>query len=279
MIIEIFPFLSLVLLAGVSVGSFLNVLIIRLAAEKKITGRSRCPICGHVLGWGDLVPLLSFIWLKGKCRWCRKRISWQYPLVEAASGMIFLTIFIKYKELIFNLSAAEFAGAFFYAFIASCLVVVFVSDLKYFIIPDEIVLAGCVGAFFYDFILAWNFRILDLAESWKKTENWETLGVYMLCGFAAALFFMSIVILTKGKGMGLGDVKFVFLMGLVLGWPNILAGLLLAFAAGAIFGLILILFGRASMKSELPFGVFLAASTFFVMIFGNQFDIWLSPLL
>lgn len=297
----LYIFGGLIFILGICVGSFLNVLIIRLAEEKKITGRSRCAACGRCLPWHDLVPVLSFFWLGRKCRWCRKKISWQYPLVEIATGLIFLFLafFIWQSEFGswdsfgywtggWQASIGYFFKLFYFYFISSCLVVVFVSDLKYFIIPDEIVIAGCAGALAYKFfdILSFQnkyFSAIQLPAEAMKISNFglgifQPLGYFVLAALGASLFFMSIVILTKGKGMGLGDVKFALLMGLILGWPNILAGLLLAFAAGAIFGLILILFGRASMKSELPFGVFLAASAFFVMVFSAQFGRWLGPL-
>jgi prepilin signal peptidase PulO-like enzyme (type II secretory pathway) len=274
---------SLIFIFGICVGSFLNVLIVRLAAEEQVTrGRSHCVKCGHNLVWQDLVPILSFLWLKGKCRYCRKKISWQYPIVEIATGSLFVFLVLRvFPELVegykfafdfVSLRSGSIFELFFYFFITSCLVVIFVSDLKYFIIPDEIIIAGCVGAFIYKFFEIWNFEIWNLFRNWKlEIGNWETLGIYLLSGLTAAAFFMSVVILTKGKGMGIGDVKLAFLMGLVLGWPQILAALLLAFSAGALFGLGLMLARRANMKTELPFGTFLAVATFAVMLFGSQF--------
>jgi len=267
-------FYLFIFIFGLCIGSFLNVLIARLPKEEGISGRSHCPKCGHILRWYDLIPVLSFILLKRRCRYCRGKISWQYPIVEISTGLIFLLIF-NFQFSIFNqfpnFLISQFLDLFFLFFITSCLIVIFVSDLKYFIIPDEIIWAGVIGTFLYKFFAVWNFKIFDFVENWKlEIENWESLGYYLLAGLATSAFFLAIVLITRGKGMGLGDVKLVFLMGLILGWPQILVALLVAFISGALVGLGLIVAGRAKMKSQIPFGTFLAASTFLVMIWGEK---------
>jgi prepilin signal peptidase PulO-like enzyme (type II secretory pathway) len=263
---------------GLAVGSFLNVLILRLGSEHKqgIGGRSHCPKCGHELTWQDLVPVLSFVYLGGKCRYCRQNISWQYPVVELVTGILFIFLTINF----FN-SVASYWSLFgiltlgFEFFIAGCLIVIFVSDLRFFIIPDEIIIAGVIGTLIWRILAVWN-----LFGNWQlDIGNLKTLGFYLLSAIAAGAFFFAIVLVTKGKGMGLGDVKMAFLMGLVLGWPLILPALLLAFISGALFGLGLIIAGRAKMKSEIPFGTFLAAATFLTIIYGSQITLWYSKFL
>jgi len=283
-------FYAFIFLFGLCVGSFLNVLICRLGSENKkgIGGRSHCPKCGHQLSWLDLVPVLSFILLRGKCRYCQKSISIQYPIMELATGVLFVFIFI-------NLSTSDVVPTsdvitlIYFLFIASCLIVIFVSDLKYFIIPDEIIIGGVIGTLLYKL-----FGILDLgfvSDFGFRISDLKILLNPILSGFSALVFFLAIVLITKGKGMGLGDVKLAFLMGLILGWPNILVALLLAFIFGALVGLSLIVFSRVpfetpfltgrakftpthrqawGMKSEMPFGTFLCASTFLVLIFGGN---------
>lgn len=277
---------------GICVGSFLNVLIVRLGSEnldylpkgqKGISGRSHCPNCGHILRWYDLVPVLSFILLKGKCRYCGKPISWQYPIVELTTGILFFLIFNFQFSIInqlFNFQLSNFITLFYLLFIVSCLIVIFVSDLKYFIIPDKIIIAGSVGAFLYRIFYIYNFFgnnspqpsfiLREGASPLILRGGWGELYLYLLSAIGAGLFFLVIVLVTKGKGMGLGDVKMAFLMGLILGWPKILPVLLLAFVSGALVGLGLIIAGKAKMKSEIPFGVFLSASTFLVMILGEN---------
>jgi len=102
-----------------------------------------------------------------------------------------------------------------------------------------------------------------------KIQNLESLGIHIISGLGASIFFLAIVLITKGRGMGLGDVKLVFVMGLILGWPKILAALFLAFVSGALVGIGLVIAGRAKMKTQIPFGTFLAASTFLVMLWGD----------
>ncbi len=239
-----------------------------------IGGRSHCPKCGHQLGAKDLVPLLSFILLRGQCRYCGQKISWQYPIVEMATALLFFLIF-NFQFLIFNqlsnFSIVNLINLIYLLFIVSCLIVIFVSDLKYFIIPDEIIWWGAGVTFLYRLLEIFNFRIWDLFGNWKlEIGNLKTLGFYLISALAASVFFLAIVLVTRGKGMGMGDAKLAFLMGLILGWPQILFALLLAFVSGALVGLGLILAGKAKMKSEIPFGTFLAVSTFLIMLLGEK---------
>lgn len=262
----IFLFYFLIFFVGVSLGSFLNVLIHRLPQEKAIGGRSDCPQCGHQLGWRDLAPVLSFIFLRGRCRYCGKPISWQYPIVELATGILFLLVISHQRSVISENTFFDLAGLVYLLFIVLCLIVIFVSDLKYFIIPDQIVLVGIAATLFYKFF--WIF-ISNGVEGWEL-KIFKSLGVSLLSALGAAAFFLSIVFITRGRGMGLGDVKFAFLMGLVLGWPKILLALFLAFSAGALFGLTLVAARLAKMNSPLPFGVFLSAATFLAMVWGEK---------
>ena len=205
---------------GLVVGSFLNVVIYRLNnGLSPLRGRSFCPRCKHQLAWGDNVPLLSFLLLRGKCRYCHSPISWQYPLVELATGI--LTVVVLHTS--FNLLLT-------YALIA-----IFVSDLLYYTIPDEIV--------------------------WPMIGLSFLISPNLLPGLGAAGFFLSLVLLTHSRGMGMGDVKLAGLMGLALGWPKISVAILLAFLTGATVGVILVLMGKKGLKSRIPFGPFLAGAT------------------
>ncbi len=269
-------FFVFIFLFGLAIGSFLNVLIFRLGSEsgQGIYGRSKCPNCGHILAWQDLVPVLSFIWLGGKCRYCGKKISWQYPIVEIATGLLFLLIF-NYQFSIINqfpnFQLSNFTNFIYLFFITSCLIVIFVSDLRFFIIPDKIICWAAGGTFIYKFFEIWNFRIENLLKigNWKL-EIFQPLGFYLLAALGASVFFLAVIVATKGRGMGFGDAKLAFLMGFLLGWPKILLALLFAFVSGAIFGLALIAFGKAKMKSQLPFGTFLSASAFLIMLWGEK---------
>ena len=259
--------LLFIFLFGLIVGSFLNCVIYRLEKEEDfIKGRSYCPKCKHKLGFWDLIPVLSFIILCGKCRYCQQKISFQYPLVELITSILFLLIFIFFiptlnfnVEIIFN-----FIALFYYWFIASLLVIIFVYDLKHYIIPDKIVYLAIIITFFYQLFGVWNFgdwnlfRILDLGF-----------------GILPAFFFLAIILLSRGQLMGLGDFKLAIFMGLFLSWPYILIALFFAFFIGAIIGLGLIAFKGKTLKSEIPFGPFLIIGIFLAMFFGNQIITWL----
>jgi len=237
----------LIFIFGLSVGSFLNVVIYRLKkGGPVIVGRSCCPYCRTVLKWYDLIPLVSFVLVSGKCRYCSKKISFQYPLVELATGLLFLIIF--FFDFAQNKNSIDLV---YYLIIVSSLIIVFVYDLKHYLIPDKIVFPA-IG-------LAFIFRLFE-----------GSVLDSLLAGLSAGGFFLLLVLVSKGKWMGLGDVKLALLMGLILGWPGIFIALFLSFFSGAVVGLSLIALGKKKMKSEIPFGPFLVGSTVFV-IFTNQY--------
>src|SRR3989339_853687 len=183
-------------LLGVCIGSFLNCVVYRLESKKSLAGRSFCPHCKHILSWKDLIPVLSFLFLKGKCRYCKEKISWQYPAVEVATGLIFF----------------------------------FIYDLKHYLIPDKVLFP----AIFITLI----FRLIFISGFLN----------YLLAVLIASGFFLAIFLVSGGKWMGFGDVKLAILMGLLLGFPNILVALFLAFFLGAIIGTAGMIFKRNILK-------------------------------
>ena len=252
---------------GLIIGSFLNCVIYRLALPnfslKNLGGlrnRSYCPYCQHQLSFWDLIPVLSFIILRGKCRYCQNKISLQYPLVEIATGILFLLIFYYTKyDILYTI----------YGLIISCLlIIIFVYDLKHYIIPDKIIYPAIIIVFFYQLFEIWNFG------NWNISETWN-----LVFAIIPSLFFLAIILFSRGQWMGLGDFKLAILMGLFLGWPNILVALFFAFFIGATVGVGLIIFKKKTMKSEVPFAPFLIIGTFLVMFFGSQIITWLFPLL
>lgn len=254
---------------GAAVGSFLNVVIFRLGTEEgAVRGRSHCRSCGRVLAWYDLLPMFSFVFLRGRCRYCRERISWQYPLVEAATGALFVLTF-NFQPFIFNeFSIWQFSVINLFSvacllYVICSLVVIFVYDLRHYIIPDK-VLFPAIGAAACRLALgAWP-SLGDLGS----TLNYFSSPLFS--AFGAAAFFLFLVLITRGRGMGLGDVKLVFLLGLFLGWPVIFIALFFAFFLGAALGLGLILAGKKTMKSQIPFGPFLIGGAL-AAYFGGQY--------
>ncbi len=284
----------------------MNVVIFRLeSGDKIINDRSKCMRCGHILAWHDLVPLLSFVLLVGKCRYCGKKISWQYPIIELATGIMFVlilnsqfSIFNEFPISKFQINEATFyflLSTLYVIFLVSSLIVIFVYDLRHYIIPDKIVYPAIMAVFGYnllnDMIISNNFQfsIFNFSAYGGSAEGGQSIlnsqfliynlsnSVFvnhLLAAFISGAFFCCIVVLTKGKGMGGGDVKLAFLMGLILGWPVIIVSVFLSFIIGSIFGILLILAGKKKMKSMIPFGPFLVLGTFVGLFWGERIIKW-----
>ena len=235
---------------GLAVGSFLNCVIYRLEQKKSfLKGRSYCPSCKHVLAWHDLIPVISFFILRGKCRYCGKKISWQYPAVEIATALLFLLIF-NFQFSIFNICFLFFVSCF--------LIIIFVYDLKHYIIPDSVIYPAIIITFLYNLILNPSFLVQNS----------------ILAGIGASLFFLLIYLISRGKWLGFGDVKLALFMGLFLGFPAIISALFFSFLIGAIIGIILILLKRKGLKSEVPFGPFLIIGTYIALFWGERIINW-----
>jgi len=274
-----FLFFSVFVL-GTLIGSFLNCIIYRLEKEESfLKGRSYCPNCKHSLSWPDLIPVLSFLSLNRKCRYCGKPISWQYPLVEIFTGIIFVLIFASQlplmgssgffsNQIIFEefliFSSQNWLNLSYLIIISCFLIVIFVYDLKYLLIPDLIIYLAIGITLLYRLLDIWIFNQL----------NFRLLANPLLSAFFASLFFLTLVLVSRGKWMGTGDIYLAFLMGIILGWPNVLLALMLAFFIGAIIGLGLIAGKKKSLKSEIPFGPFLVIGTFLAIFFGQSIIGW-----
>src|SRR3989344_3516594 len=246
----------IVFLFGLVVGSFLNSVIYRLGkGESALKGRSYCPQCKHPLSWQDLIPLLSFALLQGKCRYCRAKISWQYPLVELGTATLFVVIF-NFQFSIFNeFSVFQFSTLFYLWVIASLLVVIFVYDLKHYIIPDKVLYPAIALAFFWRLLESIVNVIPNLiGDPALWIPAFAGMTGMVLAGLGAGAFFFAIYALSKGRAMGFGDVKLALFMGLFLGWPNVLVALFVAFTLGAAVGVALILLKKKGLRSQVPFG-------------------------
>lgn len=256
---------------GLTVGSFLNAVIYRLSqGDSAMRGRSYCPHCKHTLAWYDLIPVVSFVLLGGKCRYCKRGISVQYPLMEVATAALFLLSFNAQGSSLKQVLSIETLSVLYLWTIASLLIVLFVYDVKHYILPDKILLPA-IGV-----VLAYRiFEFFRLGPVW----DFEVLFNPFLSAFGAALFFFSIFALSKGRAMGFGDVKLALFMGLFLGWPNILVALFVAFLTGGIIGILLIAARKKGLKSEIPFGPFLIAGTFIALFWGDITVEWYKGLI
>ncbi|MFA6081416.1 MAG: prepilin peptidase [Patescibacteria group bacterium] len=242
---------------GASIGSFLNVLIDRLPKEESINGRSHCDFCGKKISWYDLIPVLSFFILRGKTRCCRKKLSWQYPLIEILTGISSLLVF-NFQFPIFNFQTLILFG------IISCLIVIFVSDLKYHLISDYILLALFIFVVLLHVVPTRVGTPLLINEILKQVQN--DIISSLVVGFPIFLIYF----LSKERAMGLGDVYLTAIMGLLLGWQKGFLALYIAFITGAIFGLMVILFKHKKLKSKIAFGPFLVIGTVIMLFWGNN---------
>jgi prepilin signal peptidase PulO-like enzyme (type II secretory pathway) len=261
MIIFIFIF-------GLVIGSFLNSVVFRLHKKQTfLVRRSYCPKCKHELGSADLVPLLSFLIQKGRCRYCRAKISWQYPLVELAAGIIFVLAFLKYFSPILLLQPQNWDQEIIYffrdLFYISILIIFFVYDLKYYLISDKV-----VAVFLISFVA---INSVLIAAGWQSVGSFLNLAIAALAG---GLFFLIQILISKGKWVGGGDVRLGLVMGLMLGWPGLAVALFIAYTSGAVVGIVLLFSKIKKMKSMIPFGPFLALGTFVALLYGERILEW-----
>lgn len=240
---------------GLALGSFLHVLASRYDPERFILthdtagGRSYCPSCKKTLAWYELVPLVSFLVQRGRCRSCGAKIGWSYFLVELASGLI--VAFAPSAALAMGFApvpAALWAAAFL------VLLLITLIDLRLQMIPDELSIL----------LVVLGLGVIALSGA---PMPWIA---HVASAFGAALFFAGLIAITRGRGMGAGDAKLVFALGLLFGWPGTLVLVMLAFILGAAVGVALIAAKSKNLKSALPFGPFLAASAVVVFFFGQS---------
>ncbi|MFQ5647419.1 MAG: prepilin peptidase [bacterium] len=232
-------------LAGLALGSFLNVCIYRIPRKESLLyPGSHCPSCEKPVKFYDNIPVLSFLILGGKCRNCRSRISWRYPLVELATSIIFLLSLRHFNS--------DPAAAAPYAAFMALLLAISLIDLDVKIIPNRLVFPGIVtGGIF-------------AALSWLNVSPMSSLIGF---GVGGGLFYL-IALLSRG-GMGGGDIKLIALIGILVGWQGVLLTIMLASSMGALAGVWAILFLKKGRKDQIPFGPFLSLGTCFTIFFGE----------
>jgi len=249
----------IIIIFGLIIGSFLNVLIYRLPRKIPFSkGRSFCPNCKKKIFWFDNIPLLSFIILKGKCRNCRKNISPRYPIVELVTGLLTILIFNQFFPPIAG--TRPIIDLVLTLLISWSLIVVFFIDIDFQIIPDEILV-------FQIIILSLGYIIGFIF--FPGQSFFDVIFFPIIAGIGSFIFLFLIFYFTKGRGMGFGDVKYAFVMGYFLGFPKAVLSFYLAFLTGAFIGIILIINGKAKFGQKIPFGPFLALSTFICSLWGD----------
>jgi len=255
--------ICLAFIFGTIIGSFLNVVIWRIPSGQKLTGRSRCPACRKILGVLDLVPILSFIFLRGSCRRCGQKISPRYPLIEALTGSLFAwsAYYISPTGLL------TFAVLARTDFILAILIVIFAIDFEHYLIFDSVLIFGGTGAILLNLML----DILSPA----RHGFWASGSVLaILSAGVCTLPFYLLWWASRGKWLGFGDVKLALFLGLALGWPLSFVGIFLGILLGGISGLLLLAWGNKTLKSKLPFGTFLSLAAAVTLFYGSVLLNW-----
>jgi leader peptidase (prepilin peptidase)/N-methyltransferase len=221
---------------GGVVGSFLNVCIYRLPLHASIVWpASACPHCGRALSWYENIPILSFLALRGRCRTCANTISWQYPIVEALTAVMFAAACWYYGPGVLLVSRLVFGCA---------LIVLFAIDLEHHLLPNVVTVPGILAGFAFSFFTE---------PGWQASLIGIVVGGGVLFLIAEAYYRVR-----REEGLGMGDVKMLAMIGAFLGWKLTLVALMLASVGGSVIGLLLIATRRGDMKYALPFGTFLA---------------------
>lgn len=258
---------------GAIIGSFLNVLIFRYGTGRSVNGRSKCLSCATKLKWYQMVPMLSYIVLRGRCASCRTPLSRQYIFVELFTAIVFTSIAYMLFDMLAVGFTAVFMGAFiFNALISCCAIVIFAYDMKHMIIPNPFVYTWAVLGLISQLV---GIAVLGITSF--------TIG-NLLAGPMLFLFFWALWFFSKGTWMGFGDAKLALAMGLTLGFSRGITAVILGFWIGAIIGIGLLAASRSKwikgtygMKSEIPFGPFLIIG-FFLSLFFNLDLVWMSGL-
>ncbi len=236
----------LVFIYGIVIGSFLNVCIYRIPKKESIvTVSSHCMTCNHKLAWYDLFPLFSFLLLGGKCRYCKAKLAWQYPVIECLNGVLYLII-IGAKGI-----SVE---SVLYCFLVSALLVLSVIDLRTMEIPISV-----------------NAVILGIGIV-HAVVDYHNVVHYIIGFFAASLFLLLCLILTRGRGIGGGDIKLMAVAGLCIGWQNIILALVVGCIVGSVIQCIII--AVTKNKDKFAMGPYLSVGIFVAMLWGNAFFEW-----
>lgn len=255
-------FAIIVFLFGIIIGSFLNVVILRYKTGRTVGGRSFCFSCGKMLRALELIPVVSFLFLRGKCKSCKTPMSWQYPAVEILTGLVFVLVYFKTISGLPFISPIEMV---FYWFVFSLLIIISVYDIRHKIVPDLVVFIFGLTS------LLWLLGTHDVFY-FKSLEG----VLNILAGVILFIPFFLLWFLSAGRWMGLGDGKLAIGIGLLLGLSKGVSAIILGFWIAAGVSLVLLAiqkFGRLkipflTMKSEMPFAPFLVLGTILAYYFS-----------
>lgn len=269
---------------GLLVGSFINVITLRyepeqnLLSRKIIGGRSRCPNCLKKLSWYELIPLVSFFVQKGKCRSCGIGLSWQYPMVEVITGLVFFAIpwSLNNPLIINNLHNYQFLVSLIWILIFSLFVILFIIDLRHSIIPNQVnlslgvlgLLLTAINGYYNKFGLLNGSFMGPYAAIFDLRDNiWIN---HLFAAFCGLFVFGALIFISRGRAMGWGDFKLIIVLGLIFGWPDILMIMFLSFLIGAAVSLVFLIRKKKTMKDAIPFGPFLVIGSALTFFLGYQ---------
>lgn len=252
----------LLFILGAAFGSFLSVLVYRLHAEEKplIGGRSHCTDCKTTLKPLDLVPLLSYLTLRGRCRYCSKDISYMYPLIEVINGTLFVLLFLKFPFLseTLQLSVNALGLYLLHASYACILIFTFFFDLKYRVVADQVLLPAI---------------LIGLIATIASPLTPSLVSALIASGIALVFFGLQILI-SQGKWVGSGDVRVGVFMGVILGWELLLVALFCSYIIGSLFSLVIAARQKKIFGISIPFAPFLVTGTFIAMFLGDDILRW-----
>ncbi len=265
-----------VFILGLFVGSFLNVVADRLIEHKNfLWGRSRCDFCGTPLLPKDLIPVLSFLRTRGKCRFCNHKLSWFYPFSEVFVGALFVIAYLL-SGLYLGVSVFTVSRFLYLLLLFSIYAILFFTDVKYQLLPRVLIWIG-VGL-----VLSYTVFVRLLTLGLLRSKGFGisdfavlralliSLAPQVILALLLGAFFLSLFLITKGKGMGFGDVRLAILIGLVHPFPYNLLAIFLAFLLGAGFSVVLLVLRRAHMKSQIAFGPFMLVASVLVLLWGSE---------
>ena len=239
----------IVILFGLCIGSFLNVCIYRIPLSKSIAfPGSECCNCSSTIHFYDNIPILSFIWLKGKCRKCGHKISLRYPMIEIITSLIFLSVFLNF---------GFYLESFIYLIFLSSLIIIIFIDIDHQIIPDVITLPGII------FFFCTSFFTTSITFI-------QSLSGIIAGGGSLYIVAWTYYFFTKKEGMGGGDIKLLAMIGAFIGWKGVIFTIFTASFTGTIAGILIILIKGQSFKDKIPFGPFLSIGAITYIFFGTK---------
>ena len=274
------PLLAFII--GLILGSFLSVVFMRLeineaagasrrkrskkVAKEIMFGRSRCDHCKRQIAWYDNIPLVSYLLLRGQCRHCGQPIDQYHPVLELCSGLLVATAYLYYGAT-WQMVVAGLFGLF--------MLLIFSYDLRHQIIPNVVVVPAIVLALV---VLLYQFLLFSGHAGWQLTLWSSDPESSLLAGGAVGLFFLALSVVSRGTWIGGGDIKLAVLIGLLVGWPYALVAVMLAYLTGTLYAVLLLVFGKATLKSSIAFGPMLVIGYFVAAFYGDVIVNWYQGL-